>query len=65
MDYNTQLYINKANGVDFDIKAIDKGFKVDYSYSNIGNQQIELQMFMLDENLEKPYIGSVYLICSS
>ena len=66
VDYNTQLYINKTNGVDFDIKAIDKGFKVDYSYSNIGtNQQIELQMFMLDENLEKPYIGSVYLICSS
>ena len=57
------VYI-KANGITIKKNVIDKGFRVDYTYSSINNnEQIELQMFMLDENLETPYIGSVYLIC--
>ena len=63
VDYKTDLYI-KANGITIKKNVIDKGFRVDYTYSSINNnEQIELQMFMLDENLETPYIGSVYLIC--
>ena len=66
VEYNTELYLNKKDRLEYTITPINKGFKVDYKYNNLGNnEQIEIQMFMLDENLEKPWIGTIYLICQS
>jgi len=66
VDYNTELYIKDNDKFKYKITPINKGFKVDYNYNNLGNnEQIEIQMFMLDENFEKPYIGTIYIICKS
>ena len=64
LDYESKLYINSVDGAKFDIKGIDKGFKVDYSCIDT-NKQIQLVMFMVDENLKEFNIGSVFLDCKS
>ena len=69
VDYETKLDISidkNDKAKDFKITSINKGYTVNYNYYNITkNEQVKLYLLMLDENLQKRHIGTIFLICNS
>ena len=61
IDYDTELHINKNDDVTFEMKKINNGYEVNYSAKGKGN--FELVMFLIDENMNGPHIGTIYIKC--
>ena len=61
IDYDTELEIYPKNDVTFEKKKINNGYEVTYSAKGKGN--FELVMFLLDENMNGPHIGTIYIKC--
>ena len=61
IDYDTELHIETKDDVTFEMKNINNGYEVNYSAKGKGN--FELVMFLIDENMNGPHIGTIYIKC--